>query len=116
MRYHLRWENRPDPANTGWYLYEEPVPHTAWARGTIDIVYDRPATPERPGKEDAMPHPDTVWTPEKRSAQAALKARLVQAIAQSDGAELDDIIVVLTEQLVFWQQTLFARLQHPRED
>ena len=50
----------------------------------------------------------------KLTIQDVLKQRIVEAIRITDGAELDDICYVLTEQLVYWQLTLFKNLNDPR--
>lgn len=46
----------------------------------------------------------------KLAIQDILKQRIVAAIAQTTGAEVDDICFVLTSQLVFWQLVLWKNL------
>jgi len=52
----------------------------------------------------------------KLAAQAALKNAIVRAIQNTEGTELDDIIYVLMEQVVFWQLTYFEHLNRQRGD
>lgn len=43
--------------------------------------------------------------------QDVLQQRIVAAIRDTDGADLEDILMVLATQLVYWQQTLFTNLR-----
>ena len=50
----------------------------------------------------------------KLTVQDVLKQRIVEAIRLTDGAEIDDVCYVLTEQLVYWPLTLFKNLNDPQ--